>query len=432
MQQYGAALGPIEADIASWVRRASPEDLQSVESITRALGTRVKEQQATFQAVFAAQGADGAGAGRALAARELGAELAFDLVPRKTLEEIESWASTAADSTLDTITKDAAHWLRGAHEEGLSIDEISAQINEELFDNRLEGYVSERAARTGTLGTSNAGKHATHEDLDSVVAERWVATGDDRTRDSHVAADGQVVAVGDTFSVGGDELEHPGDPNGSLEEIVNCRCTVVGVFRDDLDDDQLDDLGVPDDPPEEPVDPDVAEPRLTEYDPETAPSRGEVDDAVAGSNIVGTDGDSIREVHQIEDHAIAVTEGDAFDYRGMWSADDEVIMVTDNLWDNIDGDAREYLARHELYERRRAVDRFGDEINVTVGQSDAVRAFHEEVNADIVEELGSGPLESYAQSTRDILVEGGFSDEEAMEEAMYTISGAGLNVEDVF
>jgi len=56
------------------------------------------------------------------------------------------------------------------------------------------------------------------------IIKVWHATQDDRTREDHSDADGQEVDIDDTFEVGDDELDMPGDPNGSPEEVINCRC----------------------------------------------------------------------------------------------------------------------------------------------------------------------------------------------------------------
>jgi hypothetical protein len=43
-----------------------------------------------------------------------------------------------------------------------------------------------------------------------------------------------IVGVDETFSVGGEDLEYPGDPNGSPENVIQCRCTVAPVAPDDM------------------------------------------------------------------------------------------------------------------------------------------------------------------------------------------------------
>lgn len=53
------------------------------------------------------------------------------------------------------------------------------------------------------------------------VRRIWRATGDSRTRDSHMAMDGESVGIDEPFPNG---LMYPGDPKGPVEEVANCRC----------------------------------------------------------------------------------------------------------------------------------------------------------------------------------------------------------------
>ena len=89
---------------------------------------------------------------------------------------------------------------------------------------------AERIMRTETMAIQNSAKWwneqetlARMPDLQQV----WMATGDVRTRADHLAAHGQVVPVGDPFTVGGEEARFPGDPSLSPAQRVNCRCTAV-------------------------------------------------------------------------------------------------------------------------------------------------------------------------------------------------------------
>jgi hypothetical protein len=54
----------------------------------------------------------------------------------------------------------------------------------------------------------------------------WVSSLDDRTRPSHRAAHGQRVPFSESFTVGGELLDFPGDPSGSPGEVNNCRCYI--------------------------------------------------------------------------------------------------------------------------------------------------------------------------------------------------------------
>ncbi|MCP5018901.1 MAG: hypothetical protein GY938_27035 [Ketobacter sp.] len=68
------------------------------------------------------------------------------------------------------------------------------------------------------------------KELEPDLQKGWVATGDSRTRETHLAAHGQIVGVDDAFVVGGEELHHPKDPGGSAKNTIYCRCTTVTIW----------------------------------------------------------------------------------------------------------------------------------------------------------------------------------------------------------
>lgn len=86
-----------------------------------------------------------------------------------------------------------------------------------------------RNARTAVTGAENAGRIDSYKRADKMgikMRQQWMATLDGRTRDSHVALDGETQEVGKKFSNG---CRYPGDPSGPGEEVYNCRCTVVAI-----------------------------------------------------------------------------------------------------------------------------------------------------------------------------------------------------------
>lgn len=95
-----------------------------------------------------------------------------------------------------------------------------------------------RNARTLVTGAENRGRLDSYEELEEqglVLKKVWVATGDSRTRQSHLDIDGEEVDIDEEFSNG---CKCPGDPDcDDPSEVYNCRCTmrtqVVGFRAED-------------------------------------------------------------------------------------------------------------------------------------------------------------------------------------------------------
>jgi hypothetical protein len=90
-----------------------------------------------------------------------------------------------------------------------------------------------RILRTESNRAINYGNELAMDKFEYQVQKRWIAVHDDRTRTAHLAADGQTVDQQGAFSVGGEVMEFPGDPNASGENTINCRCfSEVVAMRD--------------------------------------------------------------------------------------------------------------------------------------------------------------------------------------------------------
>ena len=112
--------------------------------------------------------------------------------------------------------------------QGKSINEIVDDLAEGLCTqnfNRMRLF-----ARTAITGAENAGRQQQMSDAADMgieVKKQWLATHDNRTRDKHRARDGETVPYNEDFSGG---LEYPGDPNGSPDDVYNCRCTMRTIY----------------------------------------------------------------------------------------------------------------------------------------------------------------------------------------------------------
>lgn len=121
--------------------------------------------------------------------------------------------------------------------QGESIPKIAKRLSREVGEKNMHSAI--RSARTMTTEAENAGRIDSYrraQDMGIEVKKQWLATLDGRTRHSHRLLDGESVGVDETFSNG---LKFPADPDGSPNEIYNCRCTLIADmsgYENDLTD----------------------------------------------------------------------------------------------------------------------------------------------------------------------------------------------------
>lgn len=126
---------------------------------------------------------------------------------------------------INTTTKNmVARVIQNGQKNGLSINEIATNIeNRGLVDVARAATI----ARTETHMAAGYAMHSIAAEVGFALNKTWVAVEDDRTRNTHIEADGQTVGQDEYFEVGDDSLLYPGDPDGSPEEIINCRCSAI-------------------------------------------------------------------------------------------------------------------------------------------------------------------------------------------------------------
>lgn len=149
----------------------------------------------------------------------------FD-VDHAVINYMENNVFTASESTMQRVTQEVYDILREhMGVEGDGIDEVTQVIQERFTE--LADYEAQRIARTETL---KAQGHANYQRLlnnDSVEYKMWMATDDDRTRESHLELNGQITYKTEPF---GNGLYYDGDTSGAIEEWINCRCDTVAYY----------------------------------------------------------------------------------------------------------------------------------------------------------------------------------------------------------
>jgi uncharacterized protein with gpF-like domain len=123
---------------------------------------------------------------------------------------------------------DVKRILLEAVEEGFSEKETASLMLKK--SKALGASRAQTIARTEVHAASSYSAQEIAAASEIEMRKEWIASGGDRTRDTHAEANGQIVGMHEKFKVGGELLEFPGDPSGSAENVINCRCVVGYVF----------------------------------------------------------------------------------------------------------------------------------------------------------------------------------------------------------
>lgn len=162
-------------------------------------------------------------------------EFSEDQYIREVQTVLEDQGAVLVKGLTDTTREELRQILIEAQQAGDSIDEIAGEIR-----SRTERMTTRRAitvARTEVVRASNLGavRGANMTGLD--LKKEWISTMDSRIRRipegaayDHAQMNGRQVDKNEYFQVpsifGPEALEFPAAMGGSVENVVNCRCTV--------------------------------------------------------------------------------------------------------------------------------------------------------------------------------------------------------------
>lgn len=141
-------------------------------------------------------------------------------------EMIRRRITSVAETTREQVTRA----VRRGYEDGLGQIGVAAYIRDLVPS--LSSTRANVIARTETHGAANFGSISAARETGLRLQKEWISAEDERTRESHADANGQIVGQDEAFDIGGEALQYPGDPAGSAETVINCRCTVGFVVED--------------------------------------------------------------------------------------------------------------------------------------------------------------------------------------------------------
>ena len=139
-----------------------------------------------------------------------------------------------AKQTAQTTMADIRRLMTEAFDEG----EPEAQVLKAgLAAKGLSAWRADTIARTEThTAAQYVGNFVARQIAAEVgvqLEKAWVPVFDDRTREPHADMDADDwIDMDATFLVGGERLSYPGDPSGSPENTINCRCQLVKRIRE--------------------------------------------------------------------------------------------------------------------------------------------------------------------------------------------------------
>lgn len=157
------------------------------------------------------------------------ADDAWSMPPAEALSFLarrENFMSNIADDVHSEIESTIQQGLT----DGSGIKEIAASVRE-----KFNGISRERATTIAQTETAAAYGYSRDEAMRAVGIQwkKWLTSGNDNVRPTHLAAEGQTVSMDQPFYIGGSKLMYPGD--GSLgapaEEIINCHCVQIAVEK---------------------------------------------------------------------------------------------------------------------------------------------------------------------------------------------------------
>ena len=142
----------------------------------------------------------------------------FETSPRAERDLLDR-TFRASEQTMSRVDNQINNIITEGYRSGKGINDIGAQLNKR-FD-QLSSWESRRIARTEVNTSHNVATRDTYKDM-GVEYTQWIAASDDRTRDSHLEVDGEIIPIDGKYCNG---LGYPGDMSGPVEEWINCRCS---------------------------------------------------------------------------------------------------------------------------------------------------------------------------------------------------------------
>lgn len=112
-------------------------------------------------------------------------------------------------------------------EESLARTTLTTEAERPAQVERMALWLAALTVNAATLAAAQA-------ERGEFILGEWVTMADDDVRDLHRPLNGVQRPIGETFDVGGFDLQYPAQPVGPPEVWINCRCVLRPVLGDEM------------------------------------------------------------------------------------------------------------------------------------------------------------------------------------------------------
>ena len=152
-------------------------------------------------------------------------EVSFSTFSKRTVDWITTWSKDLAELMKISTHNEVEAALSLAIDNGEGIPDAIKRLKDLPSFNRNRARAT---AITEILTASSHSQYEAYKQSPAVTGKKWKHTGKkkNKPRQDHVKLNGTIVAIDDTFDVGGEEAQYPRDPSLSAKQRVFCHCTM--------------------------------------------------------------------------------------------------------------------------------------------------------------------------------------------------------------
>ncbi len=153
---------------------------------------------------------------------------------------ISQWLNDSAGLRIVSVHKSLIEDIIGViakgYDDNISVADITRNLQRQFGWYK---YQALRIARTETTTATNYATVLASQNSEYVQVKKWISVQDARTRRpphsiyDHLDMNGQIVDEFSPFFVGGENIEYPGDPKAKAGNVINCRCKIVYLLKED-------------------------------------------------------------------------------------------------------------------------------------------------------------------------------------------------------